>query len=197
MNLLEQALGNQWAGLAPVIRQHYQLDQGGRAISVSGDLQVQFPNSVWLLIRLLRIFGALIDLRGEQLAVRVDKWTAECSNVLFWRRVATSRQGQRCVFESHMKYGQANELIEFIGFGLGVRLRVSACDGDLIYQSTGYVWQVRNRMIRLPDWLTPGQASIIEQAVDERRFALKFQIHHPFFGLVYAYQGIFSLDSLA
>ncbi|MGZ4997782.1 MAG: DUF4166 domain-containing protein [Methylobacter sp.] len=47
-----------------------------QAIVVTGNMSIDYPNWLTPAIKLLRLFGALVDLKGEHLPVQVKKMAA-------------------------------------------------------------------------------------------------------------------------
>ena len=94
-----------------------------------------------------------------------------------------------------MEYHQGNELIEFVGGGFGLYLKLTVENNRLVYRSNGHLWQVGKLRVPIPDVLFLGHATIIEAAVFEPSFELDFKINHPLFGETYSYGGLFSLES--
>jgi hypothetical protein len=90
-----------------------------------------------------------------------------------------------------------NEVIEFVRFGVGLRLRVTEENGALVFRDLGYVWRIFGINIPLPGRLLMGSAYVEERPVDDNHFAMKMQIMHPLFGELFVYQGQFSLESCA
>ncbi len=190
--LLQQALGDDWYQLPTVIQRHYQLgdDQQTRS-ELKGVMKIDYPAFIRPILLITRLMGALIDLKGEGMQVCVEKWVTAGSSTLHWKRSIQASDGRSTVFASRMEYVQGNELIEYVGCGFGLRLRVSVDNGRLVYRSHGHLWQLGAFRIPIADVLFLGHATIIETAVSDHEFELDFRIDHPLFGETYRYGGIF------
>lgn len=90
-----------------------------------------------------------------------------------------------------MRFLSKHELIETVGFGFGLRLKVEVFNGDLLYRSDGHFWQYGKIMLNIPDWLLLGSATISEHALSENEFYLDFSVQHPLWGETYSYRGRF------
>ncbi|HFD12220.1 MAG TPA: DUF4166 domain-containing protein [Crenotrichaceae bacterium] len=190
--LLQQTLGDDWSSLPAVIQRHYQLDPQGNTNSViHGIMHIHYPGYIKPVIKIARLMGALIDLKGDAMQVTVSKWITDNSGVLQWRRDIQAPNGKTTVFSSRMEYQRDNELIEFVGLGFGIRLRLGVENHQLIYRSNGHLWQFWKIRIPIPDVLFLGHATIIEKQVDDESFELDFKIIHPMFGKTYEYGGTF------
>lgn len=190
--LLQHVLGEQWMALPDVIQRHYTLDPDHKPMSqVRGTMYVRFPWFAVPMLKIARLMGALIDINSEALWATVTKQLGDDSSTLYWRRDIKIQADQTLIFASRMEYLSGNELIEFVGLGFGIRLKLSVEDGHLVYRSNGHLWQLGSLRIPIPDVLFLGHATIIETAIDDQRFKLDFKIVHPLFGQTYAYGGIF------
>lgn len=195
LSLMEKVLGESWQSLPAVIQKHYQLypSQNTRNV-VIGQFFVDFPWFINPLLKAIRLFGGLIDLKGKDMTARVEKWVQpDLPDVLFWRRQITLPSGKSILFSSRMEYQQANEIIEYIGCGFGLHLNVTVEDGKLVYRSNGHLWQCGRFRLPIPDALVLGHATIIETALSDNQFALDFRIEHPVCGLTYHYGGVFDV----
>jgi hypothetical protein len=193
-SLMQRVLGDDWAALPPVIQRHYQITLPQQAITVTGNMAIDYPYWLTPVIKLLRLFGALVDLKGEGLAVQVKKWRQTDPSVLYWQRqIQAADSGKQCVFASRMAWQQDHELIEMVGMGFGIRLKLSVEQGKLVYQSRGHLLQLGPLTLPIPDSLLLGHALITERALTEDTFQLDFRIVHPLWGKTYYYGGIFEV----
>jgi len=194
ISLMQRALGDDWAALPPVIQRHYQITAPQQAITVTGNMNIDYPYWLTPAIKLLRLFGALVDLKGEGLAVQVKKWRQTDPSILYWQRhIQAADNGKQCVFASRMAWQQDHELIESVGMGFGIRLQLSVEQGKLVYQSRGHLLKLGPLTLPIPDSLLLGHALITEQALSEDTFQLNFKITHPLWGKTYYYGGIFEV----
>jgi len=193
-SLMQRVLGDDWAALPPVIQRHYEITLPQQAITVTGNMNIDYPYWLTPVIKLLRLFGALVDLKGEGLSVQVKKWRQTNPSVLYWQRhIQAADSNKQCVFASRMAWQQDHELIEMVGMGFGIRLRLSVEQGKLVYQSRGHLLQLGPLTLPIPDSLLLGHALITEQALTEDTFQLDFRIVHPLWGKTYYYGGIFEV----
>ncbi len=193
--LMQSVLGADWDKLPKVIQQHYQLqpDQITHNL-VAGTLFVDYPWFVTPILKIVRLFGGLIDMKGTNMPTRVEKWVnPDLPDSLFWRRKIKSQGGETTVFSSRMEFQKANEIIEHIGFGFGLNLKVNVENEQLIYRSNGHLWQLAKFRLPIPDVLFLGHATITEKATSAKQFELDFNILHPLLGETYRYGGVFEL----
>jgi hypothetical protein len=191
---MHTALGAAWDKLAEPLRRHYGLAGGAdESLVLYGHMQVDYPSAALPLILAARLCGALVHRRGENIAVTVANSTRNGSPALFWHRTFAF-PGKPVIFTSRMEHLAGNEVVEFVRCGLGIRLRLSECDGALVFHSNGYLWRLGPLRLTLPDWLLLGKAEIVEYAVGEERIGVDFTVAHPLWGQTFRYRGEFVFD---
>jgi hypothetical protein len=196
ISLIQRVLGDDWAALPAVIQRHYQITEPRQAIVVTGKMTVDYPHRLTPVLKLLRLLGALVDLKGDNMAVQVKKWRHADPSILYWRRQIQAAAGKRCLFASRMVWQQDHELIESVSMGFGIRLKLSVEQGKLIYRSHGHLLKVGPLTVPIPDTLLLGHAVITEQALSEDSFLLDFRIVHPIWGKTYYYGGVFNVPKI-
>ncbi len=194
MNILKQALQQDWDRLHPFLRKHYSLRTGTPASDVlTGVMEIDFPAWVQPLLLGGKLFGALINRRGSHIQATVKKYTTADSPYLFWHRSLLFADGFTAHFSSRMHMLHDHEIIEYVRYGLGLRLTLSVTDeGALQMTSNGYLWNLGVITLPLPDWLFLGTAEISERPLADQRFQLDFTLQHPLWGQTYRYSGIFT-----
>ena len=96
-----------------------------------------------------------------------------------------------------MEWMSSNELIEFMGFGIGWRNAYEWSDDTVILRHRGYVWRIFGIVIPLP--LTPiiGKAWAEEKALSANSFSMWTHIKHPLFGEMLRYAGPFEITEMS
>lgn len=188
--LLQQVLGTDWQALPPLIQRHYDLADGEENC-LQGTMTIAYPDYMLPLIGLIHLFGGLVFRRGRDVPTRVQVSANAAGRLLNWRRTMSYPDGKKSYFRSQMTYYAEHELFESINYGLGLRLRVSADHGDLLYRSTGHHWQCGRFHLTLPDWLLLGTSTISEHVISDDEFYLDFTTRHPWWGETYSYRGNF------
>lgn len=92
-----------------------------------------------------------------------------------------------------MEHIHEDEIIEYVRFGMGIRMRMSVKESALIFTSIGYVWDVFGIKLPIPTWAILGDAEIIEKAISDNEFYIDFNMVHPLFGKTFSYSGVFSI----
>jgi hypothetical protein len=196
-SIMQQALSEEWDRLDEIVRRHYVMAPGTCAdMTIHGSMDRVFHSNIAKLFLLPgRIFGALVPYRGNNIPTVVKNWTREENQkAMFWHRTLQFPDKPLTEFRSRMEYIGGNEIIEYVRFGLGIRMRMSVQDGALVFTSAGYVWDVGAARIPIPTWAILGDAQIIERAISEQEFYIDFTMVHPVFGETFGYSGRFSIN---
>ena len=195
--VMQRALGAGWERLAPVVRRHYALTVDGTAhASIRGVMDEVHHNLPALpLLWIWRLFGALVMHRGRRVPVTVRNWVEGGSPaVMRWHRTFHFPGQAPSTFRSTMEHVAGEEIVEVVRFGLGIRMAMSESGGAMVYEGRGYRWRVGRFTLNLPEWLILGHGRIVEEAIDETRFRIVFEMCHPLWGRTFAYSGEFELE---
>jgi len=199
-SIMQKSLGAEWDKLDSIVKQHYEMAPGVAAdMTIHGTMDRVFHSNIAKLFLLPgRIFGALVPYKGTDIETEVKNWTLdENSQAMFWHRTLQFPDRPLTEFRSRMEYAGGNEIIEYVKYGLGIRMRMSVEDGALVFTSTGYVWDTGFASIPIPTWAILGDAKITERGVSEDRFYIDFTMIHPLFGKTFGYSGTFSIRQMA
>lgn len=196
--VIKNALGENWENLSDIVKQHYDITPGKPSNMVIKGImdEVYHPPIAKLFLLPGRIFGALVPYKGKNIPTEVKNWTtAENQAAMFWYRTLVFPNKAPVIFKSRMEHIKDNEIIEYVRFGMGIRMAMSEKDGALIFKSIGYVWKIGGIKIPIPTWAILGDAEIIEKAMPDNRFYIDFNMIHPVFGKTFSYSGIYSIAS--
>lgn len=190
ISLMERALGDDWASLPNALRAHYQGDRNQDV----GHLDIEYPPLMQPYLHVLRLFGALVNRRGQAIPTQVEKDME--GETQFWTRRVRFPDGRVVLFKSHWVYAGGNELIEFVNPFMGLRMAVRVKDGRLHYSGRHLVLQLGRVRIPVCEWLFLGHTTIVEEALDDSSFSMDFRLTHPWFGQLFRYAGVFRTRTL-
>jgi len=183
-------LSTDWEKLAPAIQAHYGIaDQ--QTIKMEGVLDVKHGKWVKWLMPLIRLTGALVPIEGKSFKVTVENKRE--GEILYWHRVF-QKEDQIFEFDSSMqRFG--DNIVEFVGLGVGIRMKLHERDGGVVYEDKGYVLKLGNRLIPVPIGWMLGKSHIEEYPMpnEPHRFKMKFVMQHPLFGFGFSYMGELSI----
>jgi len=192
---IRQALGSEWPKLGTAIRRHYDLPPNtDTQLKVEGIMEVVLSPIGKLFILVGRLLDALVPFKGQDIPVAVCNWSTPESSAMFWHRTFRYPGKGPIVFHSRMEHAGDNNIVEYVKFGLGMRLQVSTEGETLRYDSQGYQWDLGPLTLRIPDWLMLGKAVIRETPISEQAFQVSFEINHPLWGRTFGYSGRFEFS---
>lgn len=195
-SIMQKALGDQWSLLDDIVRRHYEMAPGTSCrMTINGVMDEVFHSNIAKLFLLPgRMFGALVPYRGKDIPTEVINWTEESSNkMMFWYRTLMFPGRPKAIFRSHMEHAGGDEIIEYVRFGLGIRMKMSVRDGALVFSSAGYIWKLGKVRLPIPTWIILGDAEIVEKAIDDQEFHIYFNMVHPILGRTFGYSGRFAI----
>jgi len=200
--VFQQALGPAWERLGDVIRRHYtMMPFSDDYVCVRGTMN-EVHHAPWaaLLMPFGRLFGALVPYTGTNVPIEVHYRCNPGDANLYWDRVFHFAGRKPFHFRSHMEHTAAHgaEVVEYVRFGIGMRLAVSAEDGALVFRDKGYIWRIAGLRIPLPLGLFMGTAYVEERPdpSSPEHFTMKMLLRHRWFGDVFRYSGHFRLGHL-
>lgn len=194
--VIKKALGKHWEQLDRLVQRHYDISPGTSSkMVIEGVMsEVYHSNIAKLFLLPGRLFGALVLYRGRDVPTRVvNRTRTDDRDAMYWHRTFHFSGQNPVVFGSRMVHTRGNEIIEFVRYGMGIRMSLSVQDAALVYKSLGYVWRIGALSIPIPGWALLGNAVIVEKAISDDAFEIEFVIRHPLLGKTFSYEGIFSI----
>ena len=190
-SLMQRALGADWQRLPPVLQAHYR---EGSTVE-TGHLDIEYPARIQPVLRVLGWFGALVHRRGREVETRVERQAV--GERLLWRRTMRFADGETLRFDSAWELGAPGRLIEFVNPVLGLEMAPCVVGQSLHYRGVRFVARIGSRLWTIPQWLALGTTRIVEDALDDQRYAMDFRMTHPWFGELFRYSGVFRTDAAA
>ena len=188
-SLMQQALGADWEKLPPALQAHYRF---GATVD-TGSMDIEYPRFMQPVWSVLKLFGALVDRKGKGVATVVEKYVVGERQI--WRRTITYADGQVVRFDSFWVAAGNGDVIEFVNPVLGLQMAPYVVGEKLLYRGVRFVARLGPMTIPIPEWLSLGHATIVEEALDDTHFAMDFRLTHPLFGQLFRYSGEFEAAS--
>ncbi len=193
--LIKTALGASWGALHPNIQRrfdhnptateqlYYQGTLDNLWCSTAGRWLARFTSPL--------LGGVLIPACQQHVPVDIVVFSKPDDKRIYKRRWYHLAKSSPIIFTSHMALGEDNVLLEYVGAGFGMGLKLSVVEGDLHFHSCGYFWEIFGVKIPLPNILTPGATWLIHHNVSAQEFAIKIVITHRWFGRTFLQEGRF------
>lgn len=193
--IFKNIFGKSFQHLPLVLQKRYSnRSHCNEKITVHGVLNIH--TSLWmkLLSPALRLCGALVPYAAKNIHVTVKFESQPTSNTLCFNRTFNYNNKPPYTFASDWIPQQDGNLVEFMRFGLGWKMKCHFQNNKVHLDHVGFIWQIGKYQIPLPLHFILGTPYAYETAIDDTHFAMYFEIVHPLFGNVFGYQGTFTLE---
>ncbi len=183
-----------WQRLSPLTRSRFACSAGMKDITYEGAMQsVRCSRTGYLLAQFCRLFGTpLAPFEGRDIPIEVRVHNDPEKGGVAWDRVYFF-PGRKPITVTSAKVftDDGKMLLECVGGGFGMRLKVFERDRKLHFLSQSYFWRSAGVFIRLPDWLTPGVAHVIHSDLGDGRFRFEMTMQHNRLGETFYQDGTF------
>ena len=182
-----------WQRLDPAVRARF--DDSDKARNARYDGIMYVVRGSWLgrlLAQLCRLIGAPLALRQERnVQMRVRVYPDERQGGLVWDRIYRYRFHRPDRVRSTKRLDIRDGLMECVGGGFGMLLRVTETAGGITFTSTGYFWRLGRWRVPLPSLLTPGTTTVHQQDLGGGQFRFTLEVLHPLLGEMFYQNGVF------
>jgi hypothetical protein len=183
-----------WAGLPISVQQRFgKRPTGGTAVIYEGEITESRMNRAgWLLARMCRLIGGPLPLHCDTGVPAVVSVTEDAAaGGQFWTRVYGRARGFPQVIHSVKRFCGPTGLEEYLGYGFGIALTVTADTSALHFHADHYFLSIGRLRWRLPRLLAPGELTISHVDHADGWFAFVLTLHHPRFGELMRQTGMF------
>lgn len=195
-NTLKHQLGADWAKLHPNVQARFDREpEQGETITYTGAMtDIRRSRLGWLFATLTRAIGnPLAPFAGRDVPMDVSLFRKPGRDGVFWQR-SYFRPGKKpYVVTSIKRESKKGEMLECVGGGFGMKLKVSAQDGDMHFESYRYFWNPLGIYFPLPHWISPGKAHVIHHDLGGGDFRFTISMVHPQLGETFYQDGVFRL----
>lgn len=184
-----------WQRLCPAVRKRFAKRlNGGASVAYQGRVvSMQMNLAGRMLANAARIIGAPLpyDLSSIDQPAVVTVTEDIAGSGQFWIRQYGRKAGFPQVVHSSKRFAGPTGLEEYIGYGIGMALKVSVEGPELLFKSDHYFLQIFERRIRLPRILSPGALVIGHHELGNGQFRFSLNLHHRLFGQLIYQDAIF------
>lgn len=178
-------LGPGWAALPAAVRRRFDRHvAAGACVTYVGQVtECRISGVGRLLAHAARVIGAPLPLsRDTGVAAAVSVTGDTEGREQYWTRQYSRRHGFPQVIRSAKRFAGPTGLEEYLGFGLGIALRLRVAGGALLFESDHYFVRLAGATLRIPRWIAPGALTVGHVDLGEGRFAFTLDLVHPQFG---------------
>lgn len=175
-----------WSRLPHAIRRRFSKRVlGGASLAYQGRVTRMEMNPVGrALACVLRVIGAPLPFdrtsEGRPAVVTVTEDAATGGQ--FWIRQYGRAAGFPQMVGSSKRFAGPTGLEEYIGFGIGISLRLKGTQTGLYFMSDRYFLKFGQRRLPLPRWLCPGALVVGHEELGGGLFRFTLELTHPLFG---------------
>jgi hypothetical protein len=184
----------EWGRLPVAIWRRFskRLADGATAVYVGEQDEISFSRAGWWAAQMARLIGGPLPIVAETnvpVVVTVTEDTASGGQV--WSRICARGNGFPQVIHSIKRFAGPTGLEEYVGLGVTMALKVSVKHDALVFSSAGYAVQFGRLRLPLPDWLTPGDLTVIHSDLGAGSFRFTLEVVHPRFGWLLRQSAVF------
>jgi len=193
--IFKNIFGESWNALPAVMKDHYLVrPYSDDVVIVKGALDIKVS---WFMSLMARITGMLVPYSGLGVPTTVTFRSGKNSEAFHFDRVFHFPDKGDIRFRSRMEWMGGNELVEFMGFGIGWRTAYEWNGDTVVLKHRGYIWRLLGVLVPLPLSLIIGKAWAEEKPVSETAFNMWTHIKHPLFGEALRYAGTFEIVEMS
>jgi predicted DCC family thiol-disulfide oxidoreductase YuxK len=195
-NTLKHQLGEAWQNLDPNIQARFDREPGkGETIVYAGimeEIRCSFMGR--LFAQLTRVVGnPLSPFAGRDVPMEVRLSPHPSGSGTNWQRTYFYPGRKPYTVTSTKRENKAGEMLECVGGGFGMKLKVTVENREMHFRSYRYFWIVLKFAIPLPHWITPGQTHVVHADLGGGKFMYEISMKHDMLGETFYQRGIFSL----
>jgi hypothetical protein len=169
-----------------------RLADGKTAIYVGEVVEVRFSRIGWCMAQLARLIGGPLPIRADTRVPSIVTVTEDAgTGGQIWTRIYGRSRGFPQVIHSSKRFAGPTGLEEYVGFGVGMTLRMLVDGQALLFRSAGYFLQLGRLRLSLPAWLTPGVLTVTHTDLGSGEFRFTLEIIHPRFGMLIHQSAVF------
>ena len=183
-----------WGRLPVAIWRRFskRLTDGATIVYVGEVEEASFTRAGWWIAQAARLVGGPLPIVSETAVSTIVTVTEDrAGGGQIWTRIYPRRNGFPQVIHSVKSFSGPTGLQEYVGFGITMALRISVADDALVFKSAGYALQLGPLRVPLPDWLTPGDLTVIHSDLGGNAFRFTLEIVHPYFGRLLRQSAVF------
>lgn len=192
----ERLLGTSaWLALPGAVRERFlrRIETGDCVSYVGRVVECRMSFAGRVLAQLGRIVGAPLPLGTDTGVAASVSVTSDDGRInQYWTRQYGRRRGFPQVIHSAKRFAGPTGLEEYLGYGIGIALRLRVVDGALLFEGDHYFLTLFGLRLRLPRWAEPGRLVVGHRDLGDGRFVFSLDLVHLWLGEMIHQEAVFS-----
>jgi len=191
---IKNQLKESWEKLNPNIQERFAKEPNPEEkIIYKGIMQIiRCSKAGCLFAHFTRIIGnPLTPYNGKDISMDVELFKKTNEKGVYWQRTYHYPNKRPYIVTSVKKESDDGEMMECVGGGFGMYLKVYEQNSNLHFMSYSYFWRIFGIHISLPDIITPGKTHVIHTDLGNGDFRFTISMKHKFLGETFYQDGIF------
>jgi len=176
----------EWARLPEAIQRRFSKQLlGDASLAYQGRVTQMRMNPIGRALAFaLRVIGAPLPFDrtsvGRSAVVTVTEDAATGGQ--YWIRQYGRAAGFPQMVGSSKRFAGPTGLEEYIGFGIGISLKLNSTTSGLYFVADRYFLKLGRRRLLLPRWASPGRLVVGHEEIGGGQFRFTLKLTHPLFG---------------
>jgi len=175
-----------WNALPAAVRARFSKRvKGGESTIYKGYVvRTEMNRAGRVFANLLRIVGAPLPLDSHNADAPAIVTVTEDADYQgqFWSRQYGNEHGFPQIIQSSKQFSGPTGLEEYIGYGVGMTLRLAVEDEALAFYSDRYFLRIMGRRLLLPKWMSALALRVGHADHGDGWFEFSLELEHPWFG---------------
>jgi hypothetical protein len=176
----------QWYALPPAVRARFgKRVRGGESKIYKGHITKNKMSPLgYALAQLFRLIGAPLPIEKNGIGAPAIVTVTEDKDGQgqFWTRQYGRTHTFPQVIKSSKRFGGPTGMEEYIGYGIGMTLRLDVVCDALIFRQERYFIEAFGHRFYLPNWMTPGELTVTHKNMENDWFEFGLTLKHALFG---------------
>lgn len=191
---IKNQLNEGWNKLNPNIQERFANEpELGEKLVYEGVMQIIRCSKMGsLFAHLTRIIGnPLTPYEGINIPMEVELFKKPAKSGVYWRRIYHYPNKKPYIVTSVKKESCNGEMMECVGGGFGMLLKVYEQDSSLHFESYRYFWKFLFLRIPLPHFISTGKTHVVHSDLGNGDFRFTISMTHKYLGETFYQDGIF------
>jgi hypothetical protein len=169
-----------------------RLADGNTAVYVGEVVEVSFSRIGWWLAQMARLIGGPLPISADTGVPSIVTVTEDAATGgQIWTRIYARQRGFPQVIHSAKRFAGPTGIEEYLGYGVGMALRLVVDGQALEFRSVSYFLQFGRLKAQLPVFLSPGALTVSHTDLGGGGFGFTLEIRHPRLGMLVRQSAVF------